>query len=146
VRLLAALVLSGCLGPIAPDVGALETSDGGTATCSNLDSDPAMPVSFGNDILRGVFDRGRCIHCHTGGMGTQQSGLDLSSYSALRTGGGRSGPSIVVDAMPCQSVLVQKLETSPPFGQRMPLDGPPYLADADIQLVSDWIAEGADDN
>jgi hypothetical protein len=41
---------------------------------------------------------------------------------------------------------VQKLESTPPFGSRMPLDGPPYLEDAEVLLIRDWIAEGALDN
>ena len=32
------------------------------------------------------------------------------------------------------------------FGARMPLDGPPYLSLTDLQLISDWIVEGAHDN
>ena len=143
-----ALCATGCLQAIAPDVGPLQTAtDGGTTTCSDADSDPATTVSFGSDIRGGVFHRGGCTNCHTGdGMGIQQSGLDLSNYATLRTGGGRSGARIVVDFMPCQSILAQKIQTAPPFGRRMPYDGPPYLSTSDIQLVQDWIAEGARDN
>jgi hypothetical protein len=35
---------------------------------------------------------------------------------------------------------------APPFGARMPLNGPPFLDERDRQLLADWIAEGADDN
>jgi hypothetical protein len=148
VRVLLLVLASGCLQSIGPDVGPLQTSiDGGSTTCANVDSDPAATVSFASDVRDGVFHRGGCTNCHTGdGMGVQQSGLDLSSYATLRTGGGRSGARIVVDFMPCQSILAQKIQTAPPFGRRMPYNGPPYLAAADIQLVADWIAEGARDN
>ena len=148
------LLASGCLKAIAPEVGPLEVActgascvDGGSAGCSNADSDPASSVGFGAEILDGVFRRGGCTKCHSGdGIGLAQSGLELSSYATLRTGGGRSGARVVVDFMPCQSVLAQKVGTAPPFGRRMPYNGPPYLAPADIQLIEDWLAEGARDN
>jgi hypothetical protein len=38
---------------------------------------------------------------------------------------------------------VQKISAAPPFGARMPLDGPPFLSASQIQVISDWIAEGA---
>ena len=39
-----------------------------------------------------------------------------------------------------------ELGEGPPFGSRMPLDGPPYLEDVDLELIGDWIVEGAHDN
>lgn len=147
-RLALALLASGCLEAIAPDVGPLEsTTDANPSGCSNADANPAATVSFHADLLTGVFRRGGCASCHTGdGIGITQSGLDLSSYATLRTGGGRSQQGIVVDFMPCQSVLAQKVRASPPYGRRMPYNGPPYLSTADVQLIADWIAEGARDN
>jgi mono/diheme cytochrome c family protein len=135
--------LTGCLETFAPDVGPLAQPP--SMQCAG-DSDPAVAVSYQTDVVN-IFDRGGCQDCHTdNGLGIRQSGLDLESYSTLRTGGGRSGASVIVDGDPCASVLVQKIETSPPFGRRMPYDGPPYLSAADIQLVRDWIEEGAHDN
>ena len=152
----APVLASGCLRAFAPDVGpqrasdaasASDATDATTAACTNAPANPGFTVSFSTDLQRGVFERGRCNSCHTnGGIGVVQSGLDLSSYSSLRTGGGRSGAAIVVDGMPCASIIFQKIGTAPPFGRRMPYDGPPYLADADIAFVHDWIAEGALDN
>jgi hypothetical protein len=150
---LLAIAATGCLQSFAPDVGPLATSCSGSACgdaaggCSNADSDAAASVSFAADILGGVFKRGGCTKCHTGdGMGIQQSGLSLASYASLRTGGGRSGANIVIDFKPCTSILAEKINTAPPFGRRMPYNGPPYLSAADITLVQDWIAEGARDN
>lgn len=142
-----AMALAACLDRFGPDVGPLaSTTTDGSSGCA-ADSDPAVTISYRTDIAGGVFRRGKCDGCHTGnGSGVNQSGLDLSTYTHLRTGGGRSGVSIVVDGDPCASVLVQKIETSPPFGRRMPYNGPPYLSAADLLLVRDWIAEGARDN
>lgn len=138
---------AGCLDVIGPDVGPLaSTSTDGSTGCAS-DSNPSLDISFEVDILGGVFRRGGCDDCHTSdGLGLRQSGLDLRSYTTLRTGGGRSGASIVIDRDPCASILVQKIEPGPPFGRRMPYNGPPYLSTTDIQLVRDWISEGARDN
>lgn len=143
---------TGCLRAFAPEVGPARATDAGTgdatgAGCANAVEHPDPTVSFSTDLQRGVFERARCNNCHTGdGIGVTQSGLDLSSYSSLRTGGGRSGANIVVAGTPCASILYQKLGAAPPFGRRMPYDGPPYLTTTELQLVHDWIAEGARDN
>jgi mono/diheme cytochrome c family protein len=135
-------VLAGCLHALGPDVGPL--TEPMMPTCDG-DSNPAVVTTFSD--VRNVFRDGGCTDCHTdNGLGIRQSGLDLDDYATLRTGGGRSGVAIVVDGDPCASILVQKIETSPPFGRRMPYDGPPFLTDAEIQVVRDWIAEGAHDN
>lgn len=136
-------VLAGC--GLEPDVGPLLAG-----SCSNADSDPVAQVSFAAQI-QPVFNQssGGCS-CHVPspsgpGPGTQLGGLDLSSLDMLRAGGVGSGPRIVVAGQPCESVLFQKLTVAPPFGSRMPLGGP-FLSAAELQLLHDWIAEGAGDN
>jgi hypothetical protein len=142
-----ALAATGCLDTLGPDVGPPLR-----AACSNEDSDPATAVHFATDLQSAVFSRvvTGCVRCHTPGgvtpIGLQISGLDLSSYATLRAGGIQSEMTIVVPGEPCASVLLQKIGTAPPFGARMPLDGPPYLDARDIQMVADWIAEGANDD
>jgi hypothetical protein len=53
---------------------------------------------------------------------------------------------IIVPGQPCESVLLQKVGEGPPYGARMPLNGPTYLEDEDLEVISDWIFEGARDN
>lgn len=137
---------AGCLP--GPDVGAPHQtpSDGSVSGC-NADSDPNTEISYSSDLADGVFVRGRCISCHKpGGQGISQSELFMDTYEALRAGGRRSGANIVIAGAPCSSILSLKIGSSPPFGRRMPYNGPPYLSSSDIQLVHDWIAEGARDN
>ena len=127
-----------------PDVGGLLAG-----RCDPSDSNPGVGVSYSRD-LRPLFDRanadGGC-GCHNpGGPGVQLSGFDMSSLSALRRGGQASGANIVVEGDPCESVLVQKLGPAPATGARMPMSGPPFFTDQQLQLVADWIAEGAQDN
>jgi hypothetical protein len=140
---LALAALAACL---APDVGPPLAG-----VCSNADTQPDVPVSFATQI-RPLLNRstGGCS-CHmptSGGPGTaiQLSGLNLGSLSSLRAGGLTSGARIVVAGEPCASILYQKVDEAPPFGSRMPLGGPPFFTEQELDLLHDWIAEGAADN
>lgn len=142
------LAAAGCYDP---DVGPALASvvDGGTGNvttngCSNADSNPAVTVSFSRDV-RPLMTRspGGCGPCH---LGRATSGLDLSSYQSLRRGGLISGTRMVVPGEPCNSILVQKTSRTPPFGSRMPLNGPPNYSPEEEQIVRDWVAEGAANN
>jgi hypothetical protein len=149
------LGLAMCLGTIAvgackdidPQVGPLSVA------CTDADSDPAHTVSFADDI-RPLMDRSAtdptghgCITCHYSNQPSHQctdlTGLDLATLGALRQGGVTSGPNIVIAGKPCESALVQKLQGDYFVGLQMPKDGPPYWSPDEIQLVIDWIAEGA---
>jgi len=142
----AALVAAGACARLEHDVGPLLAG-----MCDNADGDPGAKLSFAGQI-RPLLDRDTAgCSCHMPlsggpGMATQLSGLDLSSWASLRSGGFNSGAQIVVGGQPCDSILYQKISDAPPFGSRMPLTGPPYLSAAELQLVHDWIAEGAEDN
>lgn len=148
--MIVAFIISGALGCIAelePDVGPIRTG-----LCKPRDSDPNHDVSFRNDLLP-IFKRplgmaGCSCHLPTSArtIGLQLTGLDLSSYKALRRGGNQSGSTIVIARDPCNSLVVQKVSSEPPFGTRMPSDGPPHLNPKETTLLSDWIAEGALDN
>jgi hypothetical protein len=139
-----AAATAACLDALGPDVGPLDQVE-----CDESDSNPGLDVHYQADLIDGVFADPDidCADCHTGnGDGVQISGFDISTYQTFRLGGGRSGPDIVIPGNPCASILVQKLEGSPPFGARMPRNGPPFLTSDDVQLVKDWIIEGARDN
>lgn len=85
------------------------------------------------DILSIIGDYG-CAGCH-GGSG----GLTVTPYASLMTTGDHAP---VVVANDSNSVLVRKLKGTATFGSRMPLGGP-YLSDAEIRTVVQWIMEGA---
>ena len=152
-RLLAVALVVGtaaCLDlvdPLDPQVG-----DPLAPRCANEDSDPDNDVSFARDIapiFRGQTPSVGC-GCHIptdpDPIGIEETGLDLSTYNGVRAGGTNSLTSIVVPGAPCDSVLWQKISPGPPFGSRMPFDGPPFVNETTRQLISDWIAEGARDN
>lgn len=77
-----------------------------------------------------------CTICHSGANAA--AGLQLDTLDHLLQGGSR-GP-IVKTGDPAGSELVRRLR-----GQslpRMPLSGPPYLPDEQIELVAQWILGG----
>ncbi|MEM9488752.1 MAG: c-type cytochrome domain-containing protein [Myxococcota bacterium] len=138
---------AGCLDALEPDVGALVREP-----CIDEDSDPDSEVRFSADILEPIFgpDGLNCVNCHTqdgaNPIGVQVGGLDLSNYATLRAGGTVSGSLVITPGQPCTSILIQKVSSGPPFGARMPLNGPPFVSAEQRQVISDWIAEGARDN
>lgn len=84
----------------------------------------------------------RCATCHaaSGLMGAAPEGYLLSSYAATLASDERAR---VVPGNPAASELVRRIR-----GQarpRMPYDGPPYLTDAEIDLIVAWIEQGARD-
>jgi hypothetical protein len=132
---------TGCLDAFAPEVG--PPISPAPDTC-DTDTDPETRVTFAAEIEPLLADA--CNRCHRPGeVGVEDSGLDLTSYAALRAGGLRSADTIVIPGQPCSSVLWQKLGPDPAFGSRMPRDDAP-LSNTEIDLVHDWIAEGALDD
>jgi len=124
--------------------------------CSGQDSDPDQDVSFSSQILPIFRKESGPVGCgchqpndptrFPSPIGFEQTGLDLSSYSGVRAGGSNSLGTAVIPGSPCESILVQKISAGPPFGARMPFNGPPFLDDERRQLIADWVAEGARDN
>jgi hypothetical protein len=142
-------IASGCLiETLEPEVGAARAG-----LCEPIDSDPDKAVSWENDLMpliKRTNGNGGCS-CHlptnSRTSGIEIGGLDLSTFDKMMRGG-KQAPAgkIVVAGNPCESVLLTKTTPAPPFGGRMPSDGPPYFTPAERALRSDWIAEGAYDN
>jgi hypothetical protein len=115
--------------------------------------DARTSISFRRDIRTLMNRAGNdptgkgCKSCHysteANHQGLDLGGLDLATLGALRQGGGSTGRRIVVAGKPDESGLIQKLRGVYPYGTRMPKNGPPFWSDADVKLISDWIAEGA---
>ncbi|MEH6826214.1 MAG: c-type cytochrome domain-containing protein [Motiliproteus sp.] len=85
----------------------------------------------------------RCVKCHkdNGLRGSPPEGLRLGSWQQVVGGGERV---VVLPGYPQASELVRKIEgRSRP---RMPFDGPPFLAPEEIQLIRQWVAQGARDS
>lgn len=151
VGALCSVFFAGCLDVIEP-LNA-EVGQAVAARCVGADSDPDVSVSFRMHILplltRNEPGLAGCS-CHqptaSNRIGIDVGGLDLSTYAGLSAGGVNSRGSVLVPGDACSSIIVQKTGRGPPFGSRMPFNGPPFLTDAERQTLIDWIAEGADDN
>ncbi len=96
------------------------------------------PVSSSQQI-QPIFN-GNCSgsQCHIGGTA---NGLSLSSYLSLMQGG-NSG-AVVIPGNPDNSIIIRRLEGD--ITPQMPFGRSP-LPQATLQLIRDWIAEGAHDN
>lgn len=126
-----------------------EPSGDATAACSNDDSDPTKDVDFATEIAPLLRTRqngaDKCTYCHDSTRPDQSSPvyLYMDTLAFLRKGSKASGPVVVVPGKPCSSLIVRRLRgTTGGAGERMPKNGP-YFRPEQIQLVSDWIAEGA---
>jgi hypothetical protein len=151
--LLYALLASAGLSACAAEALEPELGPRRAGLCEPEDSEPDHSVSFKNDVLalfERMPDKGPGCSCHLPASrrasGLELTGLDLSSYAGLMGGGDNSRDMIVVPGDPCASIVLQKVSGAPPFGARMPSNGPPYLTPREQQLLADWIAEGAHDN
>jgi len=123
------------------------------AACTDSDSNPGVAVSFAKDI-RPLMNRptdaegqpSGCITCHDPNHPTSPTNLvplDLTRLAGLRKGGNGSRGKLVIPGKPCESLLVATLRGDNPYAPcRMPWS-PPYWSEAEVMLVSDWIAEGA---
>jgi hypothetical protein len=138
-----AVALTPACTVIEPEVGDV------LPPCVDADSNPNVSVSFHNQIrpiMTGIPNGPKpCANCHyhSGGtqLGIEAVHLDLETLGSLRNGGINTANDILVAGKPCSSALVKKLRGTYD-GARMPMGGPYWSLDQ-IQLVQDWIAEGA---
>jgi len=94
----------------------------------------AATVSFTDDILP-LFES-RCMNCH--GQEKLEEGLSLRTYTDMMMGS-KNG-AVVVPGDASNSLLAQLVEN-----QKMPKRGP-KLTPPQVQLIINWINQGALDN
>lgn len=98
-------------------------------------ADTAATVSFANDVLPII--RSRCSACHGGSQGTEE-GLEMSNYENIMAGSD-NGP-VVIAGDAANSLLVELI-----VEQEMPKRGP-KLTPPQVQLIIDWVNQGALNN
>jgi hypothetical protein len=89
-----------------------------------------------------------CTNCHAGFIG-QIDGLDMSTKATayknlVGVGASRCSGTLVVPKSAATSVLYEKV-TRPSCGSLMPQNAPP-LSQAELDLLKNWIDQGALDN
>jgi mono/diheme cytochrome c family protein len=99
------------------------------------DQPTTAAVSFSSDVMP-IF-QAECIACH-GNFG----GWDASSYTSV-LGTGDHAP-VIIPGDPENSLLAQKMIGTQAIGDIMPPAG--LLPEDEIQVILDWIEEGALDN
>ena len=120
------------------------------------DSSPTTPtptptVSFAQQIQTEILNPA-CIACHTDQGRTPAGGLVLLSGQSRGNlvgvaSTGKTGATRVIAGNASGSYLIQKLEgASDIVGLRMPRNGPPFLTDAQVALIRQWINNGAPAN
>jgi hypothetical protein len=90
----------------------------------------------------------RCTVCHSGAAAPVGLRLDEGASYGLLVGvaSRESGGTLrVAPGRPDDSYLVHKLEGRSAVGARMPLGGP-FLDEATIAVIREWIARGAQNN
>jgi hypothetical protein len=103
----------------------------------------ALAPSF-DSIQANVFEP-LCSHCHSGANAPAGLRLDAANSYALLVGvASVEQPGIlrVAPGNPSASYVIQKLEGTAAVGERMPAGLPP-LPQADINVIRQWIADGA---
>jgi hypothetical protein len=110
---------------------------------------PGSPISLMNDIQPIFTSQCALAFCHGSPPGFPMSLEDGNSHAALVGVQSLESPLLRVKAGDSgTSFLIHKLEgtlTSGESGVQMPLGGP-YLPEPEIQLIRDWIDQGALDN
>jgi len=119
---------------------------------NNTPTTPTPTVTFSTQIQQQILTPA-CSSCHTDDGRTPAGGLNLraaaTSHSNLVgvASTGKAGATRVIAGNPSGSYLVQKLEGAADIvGLRMPRNGPPFLTDAQVALIRQWIQIGAPNN
>jgi mono/diheme cytochrome c family protein len=140
------LALVGCGGTAA-------TPAGPTPTPTPTPNPNVTFSSIQSEIFETSDASGRrvCSTCHTSTGRSPAGGLNLNhdaAYDQLVNVPTRAMPGAmrVIPGDPARSYLVRTIEgTSGIAGQRMPINGP-YLTEAQIAIIKQWIASGAPRN
>ena len=106
-------------------------------------------VSFKKNVFP-IIEK-QCLPCHAE-ENFNPSELSLDTYDLFVAGGKHGAP--FVPGKSKESLVVQKLSTEPPFGDRMPLNTKKkisegkakWLTEEEIRTFARWIDQGAKDN
>ena len=101
----------------------------------------ARVVSFKKDVVPII--RTYCLPCHTEDQ-MNPSELYLDTYENIMQGGKHGKP--IVPSNPDSSFMIQKLGLKPPFGDPMPLKRKSPIAQDTVDILRNWIGQGAKNN
>ncbi len=114
-------------------------------SCSALAS-PAQvggDISYRDDVFPILHDY--CLGCHQpGGTGYEKSGLDMSTFQSLMKGS-KFG-SVIKPGDSFTSIIIQVIEGRVHESVKMPLGMSSGLARDKIEILKQWVDQGAKDN
>ena len=116
-------------------IGVIGCGTGDDGTDGVVNGETGSGVSFQSEVLPILTQRCALSGCHVAGG---PRGIDLRTYESVLQGGQRGA--IVVAGNAAGSEIVNQIATG-----NMPPGGPP-LDDAQVQLITDWINDGAENN
>lgn len=142
VAVAGAAIAAGCGG----------SSSSSSPTAPTAPATPSTPPAPTFSQIQTQIWTPSCVSCHTDDGRNPAGGLNLKSGTAHSTlvgvaSTGKPGAVRVIAGNPGGSYLVQKLEGAADIvGLRMPRNGPPFLTDAQVAQVRQWIQAGAPNN
>ncbi len=142
----AVLVLAACVGLVLAGADGVYGAREGSESLSSAGARPgdvhlAQAGQGGagpsyKDVAA-IMEKHRCTMCHSGPRA--KGGLALDSHEGIMKGG-REG-AVVVAGAPGKSELVMRVKGAKE--PRMPVGGPPWLSEAEVRSLENWIAAGA---
>ena len=89
-------------------------------------------------VIQPILDN-KCVSCHS--VGKNKGELRMVDLEALLTGGKR-GPTLV-EGSAAESLMIQRVQLPLDHKEHMPPQGKIQLGDAELELLSWWIDQGA---
>ena len=100
-------------------------------------------ISYRDDVFPILHDY--CLGCHQpGGTGYEKSGLDMSTFQSLMKGS-KFG-SVIKPGDSFTSIIIQVIEGRVHESVKMPLGMSSGLARDKIEILKQWVDQGAKDN
>jgi WD40 repeat protein/mono/diheme cytochrome c family protein len=133
---------SGSMLVAALILGAAFSASAATDSPAKEPSAPNAPVSFYRDI-RPIF-QANCLGCHQ--PSRAKGGYVMTDFTKLLAGGDsvEKGEKAVVPKNPAASLLLKQI--TPENGEAEMPKGKPALHPQEVELVKNWIAQGAQDD
>jgi len=118
-------------------------SDSSSPTGGNGGGNQNPPATLTFQDFVGPLLQSRCTNSGCHGAIPGANNFNVLSYNAVLAGGTTSAGKGIVANDTAASIVFQKIGPNPPFGSRMPRNGPPYLPQSTIDSIALWINAGA---
>jgi hypothetical protein len=122
-------------------IGCERTSSSAQSQASSHAAQPANKIDYGRDVQPILSNY--CYHCHGPDTASRKAGLRLDLREKALAFKKKEGTWAIVPGKPEESELVRRIESHDP-DEMMPQNKDKLLNQAQIKLLRDWIAQGAE--